>query len=68
MGKPSAGVPERKGRSVMLRGTAGLMPALRDVQDAEPRGYCKSCLAELYEYDRENYCSACLNERKRMEG
>lgn len=34
----------------------------RDPQDEPPRGYCRKCGAELYEFDDEAYCDRCLDE------
>ena len=48
----------------MQRGTTGLLPPLRDMQDAPPLGYCRSCQAELYESDDEEYCPECLEDKQ----
>ena len=47
----------------MLRGTVGLLPPLRDIQMEWPKGYCRCCQAELYDYDDDDYCPKCLEER-----
>lgn len=33
-----------------------ILSPYRDIQDDPPRGYCRICQAELYEYDDEAYC------------
>ena len=33
-----------------------------DPQDMAPKGYCRNCMAELYQYDDDDYCPRCLEE------
>lgn len=33
-----------------------------DPQNRPPKGYCKKCLGELYEYDDDDYCDQCLED------
>lgn len=33
-----------------------------DPQDVAPKGYCRKCMGELFQYDDDNYCSMCLEE------
>ena len=48
----------------MLRGTVGLLPPLRDMQDVPLLRYCKGCQAELYEGYDEEYCPECLEDKQ----
>ena len=52
----------------MLRGTPGLMPALRDEQDARVVCWCRRCSGEVYEeetlyvWEGKRICEDCFKE------
>lgn len=44
--------------------TPRLKPPLRDSQQEWPKGYCRCCQTELYEYDDDDYCPECLEDQE----
>lgn len=35
---------------------------ISDIQLRHPKGYCRKCFAELYEYDDDDLCPVCMEE------